>query len=166
MAPRETGAQRAQRRAAAHGLTVGAPVRAVLGKPTALNWPEAVPGRRYGQDHYAGPGGAAPLDFGQRLSNYQIQASVRDHALVGTRWRPTPRQRRRLDKKARQSSYRKLLESQRLDAATAPWNEPALVERVTNLATGEQRTEPLTAPVTPQQFAGFRVVDRRGEHRS
>ena len=181
----ETGAQRAQRRAAAKGLTVGAPVRAVLGRPTAMNWPEAVPGKRYGQDHYAGQEGAAPLDVAARLFNYQTQVSVRGHALVGTNWQPTPRQFRRIIKNVSSRATREMLRADR-DRRRPRYVAPSH-EVVTNLATGEQRTEPLAAPVSPQQFAawneparlgvappvmqqnpperGFRVVDRRGEHR-
>lgn len=43
---------------------------------------------------------ATPLDFGQRLERY------RDQCGGGAKWRPTPKQRRRMDKKAGQTNYR------------------------------------------------------------
>jgi hypothetical protein len=169
------GLQRAALRAHAKGLRVGYPVRAQVMTKTR-------PGPQ---------NPLVPLEFGERISNYRVQQAVRTHSIGGTRWRPTPRQRRRLDHKA--------------NHVAAPFKRPQpepFAERVTSLTTGEQRTEPLATPVTPEAFAepvvratavesgwhevsgtvafpatppprgpmiaqgsGFRVVDRRGEHR-
>lgn len=135
------GLQRAALRAHAKGLRVGYPVRAVLSKAQALNWPDAVPGKQYGQAHYAGPEGAVPLEFGERIGNYRIQQAVRTHSIGGTKWRPTPRQRRRLDHKA--------------NRAAAPFKRPQ----------PEPFAEPAPRGPMIAQGEGFRVVDRRGEHR-
>lgn len=149
----ETGPERAARRAARNGLTVGAPVRAEVMTKTP-------PGPQHE---------LVPLEFGERMTNYRLQVAVRDHCLTGARWRPTARQRRRLEHKARSASYRKLLASQSLRgpygtaADTPAW------------PTAEQRAEPLRElvasgavihPASPAAPRGFRVVDRRGEHRS
>lgn len=177
---RENGAQRAAWRAELHGLTVGAPVRillpgAGLRRATVAPHPYAVP---HSQRVYAGPGGATPLDYAQRLGRYWAQRAAVTHIVPPPGWRATPRQLRRLRHKA--------------NHAAAPFKRPLSpretnLERVTNLATGDQRTEVLAAPVTPEQFVrgyeveprqsgnaerersainrnGYRVVDRRREH--
>jgi hypothetical protein len=72
----ETGPQRAERRAAARGLTVGAPVRANIGvgdpPPNRLTHPK----RRTAPK--VGPEGATPLDFGQRVERYRRQTGRRE----------------------------------------------------------------------------------------
>lgn len=176
---RENGAQRAAWRAELHGLTVGAPVRADIG--VGHNWPlgpRITVSARVEVRPLAGPYGAEPLDYAQRLGRYWAQRAAVTHIVPPPGWRATPRQLRRLRHKA--------------NHAAAPFRRPLSpretnLERVTNLATGDQRTEVLAAPVTPEQFArehvveprqsgkverertainrnGYRVVDRRREH--
>lgn len=195
----ENGAQRAQRRAAAKGLTVGRSVAAQCRSWLGIGDPPS--SRHYvprEERTYAGPGGAAPLGRVDRLARYLLQRDVTTHARQGTGWQPTPRQRRRLDHKARTAAVRKYEAGKREEARYAlehgdayyaamsdtrgPAASAVIVDEqpheiVTNLATGEQRTEPLSAPASPQEFVkperersainrnGYRVVDRRGEHR-
>jgi hypothetical protein len=169
----ETGPERAQRRAWARGLAVGAPVRAFIGQGRPRPNGNGHPGRPTPQ------GVLVPLERVDRLARYLLQRDVTTHVRHGIKWKPSARQRRRLDQKAHQSSHRRLLESQRLDnpagyvlamsdtrgpAASAAivdepprvgaWNEPARLGV----------TPPVMMENPPQR--GFRVTDRRGEHRS
>lgn len=184
-APRaETGAQRAQRRAAARGLIVGRSVAAQCHGWLGLGDPPS--SRHYvprEERAYAGPGGATPLGRVDRLARYLLQREATTHQRQGSGWQPTDRQRRRLDHKARHAAAPfgpkspTYVPSARGPAASAVILDDPPREIVTNLATGEQRTEPLSAPVSPQEFVkperersainrnGYRVVDRRGEHR-
>lgn len=156
----ETGPERAARRAARNGLTVGAPVRAEVMTKTP-------PGPQHE---------LVPLEFGERLTNYRLQVAVRDHCLTGARWQPTARQYRRLERKARHAQ-----------APFGPKNRPAQIQgrRVDMVILDdpparlqlppEAYTEPsgieIPAAMRPERersamHRGFRVVDRRGEHRS
>lgn len=157
---KENGPQRTARRAAAKGLTVGAPVRAVVMTKTS-------PGPQHE---------LVPLDFGTRLSNYRLQVSVRDHCISGKAWQPTARQYRRLDHKARHAA-----------APFGPKNRPAEIQgRRADMVILDDphpvaaRNEPARLGVAPPVMQqnpperersainrnGYRVVDRRGEHRS
>lgn len=199
----ETGPQRAQRRAAAHGLTVGAPVRAKIGIGVGLVRvapnPAWVP---YGERVPVGQAGAVPLDVAARLFNYQAQAAVRGHALVGTNWKPTARQFRRIVKNVSSRATREALRDERgrrrPRAATSILcaestmiggrvevctNDPGHAGPHHDLGSGQtwtavRRFDPafvskvVAALTTPKperdrstQFRGYRVVDRRGEHR-
>jgi len=84
----ETGPQRAQRRAAARGLTVGAPVR-ITHPGHGFNVPYAAENRPRPMPK---PRPLAPLDFGQRCERYA--------ANWGSRHPLTPRQQRRARHKA------------------------------------------------------------------
>lgn len=86
---REDGARRCARRAAARGLTVGAPVRALV-LPIGDNHPRPkVPRTPLRQT----PRGPRPLDFGQRAERYRAQVGG------GRRWTLTPHQQRRANHK-------------------------------------------------------------------
>lgn len=173
----ETGPQRAQRRAAARGLIVGQPVRVVhpggnLLAHYGLQQAHMVPKRihQFGGEPVVvfpraqRPQMLEPLEFGERLSNYRLQQAVRTHHVGGTKWRPTARQRRRLDHKA--------------NHAQAPFGRKhpdygqhraeAMRGRRADLVIVDDDLTPLTVPTprTPmiEQRSGFRVVDRRGEH--
>lgn len=152
-----TGPQRAEARAHLHGLTVGELVRI-----THPNYGFSVPFAAENRPRpMAKPRPLVPLDFAQRLERYAGQACAVAGGVVGKRWRPTAAQRRRMRHKA--------------NHAAAPFGRDYTAEArlrqhevVTSLETGEQRTVPLAKPVSPEQFMprGFRVVDRRGEHRA
>lgn len=164
-----TGAQRAALRAHAKGLRIGNPVRAEIGRGvghrSAAPHPAWVP---YGERVYVGPQGAPPLEFGERITNYQVQASVRGHTLVGTRWRPTPKQRRRLDHKARHAQAPFKRPSAHYRKAAAEGLAALQPAKATAVETGWHKVSGTVelAPRTPmvEQRAGFRVVDRRREH--
>jgi hypothetical protein len=205
---KENGAQRAQRRAAARGLAVGAPVR--------VYHPDGVPGLHFGMQQAAMVpkrverfGGKprvvfprptsqhelVPLERIDRMARYLLQRDVTTHVRHGSRWQPTPRQRRRLDKKARRISpqpYPVTPESERLAAS---WQRAEPVRELIEAGHVIHPDSP-AAPVTPEAFMawdeparlgvtphvmsenppqrersainrnGYRVVDRRGEHRS
>lgn len=173
----DSGPERAQRRAWARGLEVGKPVRVVHpgGDPRlhfGMQQSRMVP-KRIGLfggkplvvfPRDAGQREQVPLEFGERLSNYRIQQAVRTHSIGGTRWRPTPRQRRRLNHKARAAAKRHYVADQRarFEAAhreashelVAAWNEPARLGVA----------PPVLMENPPERPRGFTMIDRRGEH--
>lgn len=145
------GPQRQRARAHYLGFTVGPLVRAMVMTKTPPG-----PQREL-----------VPLDFGTRLSNYHLQVSVRDHCISGKAWQPTARQYRRLDHKARHAA-----------APFGPKNRPAEIQgRRANVVILDDPhpvaawNEPARLGVAPPVMQqnpperGFRVVDRRGEHR-
>lgn len=176
---RENGAQRAARRAARAGLTVGAPVRIHYNVPPRQPQPSTY--WRKG-----GPGTGVALERIDRMARYLLQRDVTTHVRHGSNWQPTPRQRRRLDHKARHAAApfgRDYIAEAYVAGNTPAWPtvdqraEPvrALIEaghvihpdspavpRVPMVHTVGRQTE--HGPTEPAR--GFRVVDRRGEHRS
>jgi hypothetical protein len=173
----DSGPARAERRARLKGLTVGRSVaeqcRGWLGVGDPPSSPLLVP---YSERTYAGPGGATPLEFGERLTNYRLQVATRDHCLTGRRWQPTARQYRRLERKARHAQapfgrkHPDYVSPTRGRATMLPvLDEPARVTPVeansVYRAAGGTGAKPQRerSAINP---SGFRVVDRRGEHRS
>lgn len=177
----ETGPQRAQRRAAVKGLTVGAPVR-ITHPGYGFNAPNAAENRpRRDPATYAGPGGATPLERVDRLARYLLQREVATHVRQGGDWQPSARQFRRADHKARHAAapfgpkspdYVPPTRGRRADLVIVDDPAPAVVRQddpefvpkvVTALLDPANEVKPERDRSTP--YRGFRVVDRRGEHR-
>lgn len=180
----DSGPARAERRARLKGLTVGRSVaeqcRGWLGVGDPPSSPLLVP---YSERTYAGPGGATPLEFGERLTNYRLQVATRDHCLTGRRWQPTARQYRRLERKARHAQApfgrkhpdyvsptrgRATMLPVVLDERPTPLvrlDDPEFTPKVVAALLDPANTVPAERERSAMH-RGFRVVDRRGEHKS